>query len=89
MKPRPETRSHSRYALRRSRVARPDQTTAARAPNAEERAAAEAAGFEVDPVRSAVELLPPDLLTSPHYRIDPQVVTSGIFEPVRHHVGLR
>jgi len=52
-------------------------TTAARVPSAEERAAAEAAGFEVDPVRSAVELLPPDLLTSPHYRIDPQVVTSG------------
>jgi hypothetical protein len=46
-------------------------------PNAEERAAAEAAGFEVDPVRSAVELLPPDLLTSPHYRIDPRVVTYG------------
>jgi len=40
-------------------------------------APAEAAGFEVDPVRSAVELLPPDLLNSPHYRIDPQVVTSG------------
>jgi hypothetical protein len=51
--------------------------TVARMPNAEERAAAEAAGFEVDPVRSAAELLPPDLLTSPHYRIDPQVVTSG------------
>jgi hypothetical protein len=50
--------------------------TAARLPSAEERAAAEAAGFEVDPVRSAVELLPPDLLTSPHYRIEPQVVTS-------------
>jgi hypothetical protein len=50
---------------------------AARAPSAEERAAAEAAGFEVGPVRSAVELLPPGLLTSPHYRIEPLVVTSG------------
>ncbi len=50
---------------------------ATRAPSAEERAAAEAAGFEVDPVRSAVELLPPGLLTSPHYRIEPLVVTSG------------
>jgi hypothetical protein len=51
--------------------------TAAGVPSAEERAAAEAAGFEVDPVRSAVDLLPPDLLTGPHYRIEPQVVTSG------------
>ncbi len=50
---------------------------ATRAPSAEERAAAEAAGFEVGPVRSAVELLPPGLLTSPHYQIEPQVVTSG------------
>ena len=46
-------------------------------PSAEERAAAEASGFEVDPVRSAVELLPPHLLTGPRYRIEPQVVTSG------------
>jgi len=51
--------------------------TVARVPNAEERAATETAGFEVDPVRSAVELLPPNLLASPHYRINPQVVTSG------------
>jgi hypothetical protein len=50
---------------------------AARAPSAEERAAAEAAGFEVDPIRSAVELLPPSLLTGPHYRIEPLVITSG------------
>jgi hypothetical protein len=50
---------------------------AVRVPSAEERAAAEAAGFEADPVRSAVELLPPDLLTGPHYRIEPLVVTSG------------
>ena len=52
-------------------------TAVLRAPSAEERAAAEAAGFEVDPVRSAAELVPPDLLTGPHYRIEPQVVTSG------------
>jgi len=50
---------------------------AARVPSAEERAAAEAAGFEVDPVRSAVELLPPGLLTGAHYRIEPQVITYG------------
>jgi len=48
-----------------------------RAPNAEERAAAEAAGFEVDPVRPAAELLPPALLAGPHYRIEPEVVTTG------------
>jgi hypothetical protein len=54
-----------------------ESPTAARLPSAEERAAAEADGFEVDPVRSAFELLPPDLLTGPHYRIAPQVVTSG------------
>jgi len=48
-----------------------------RAPNAEERAAAQAAGFELDPVRSAAELLPPELLIGPHYRIDPQVVGDG------------
>ncbi len=48
-----------------------------RVQSVEERAAAKAAGFEVDPVRSAAELLPPDLLTGPHYRIEPQVVTAG------------
>jgi hypothetical protein len=52
-------------------------TAVLRAPSAEERTAAKAAGFEVDPVRSAAELVPPDLLTGPHYRIEPQVVTSG------------
>jgi hypothetical protein len=46
-------------------------------PSAEERAAAEAAGFELDPVRSAADLLPHELLTGPHYRIEPQVVTYG------------
>ncbi len=51
--------------------------TAVRVTSAEERTAAKAAGFEVDPVRPAVELLPPGLLTGPHYRIEPQVVTSG------------
>jgi len=46
-------------------------------PNAEQRAAAQADGFELDPVRSAAELLPLELLTGPHYRIEPQVVSSG------------
>jgi hypothetical protein len=50
--------------------------TAAQLPSTEERATAEVAGFEVDPIRPAIELLPPDLLTGPHYRIEPQVVTS-------------
>jgi hypothetical protein len=54
-----------------------ESATAPQLPTAEERSAAEAAGFEVDPVRSAAELLPPELLTDPHYRIEPQVVTSG------------
>jgi len=45
-------------------------------PSAEERAAAEASGFEVGPVRSAAGLLPADLLTGSHYRIEPQVITS-------------
>jgi hypothetical protein len=49
---------------------------AVQAPSAEQRAAAKAAGFEPDPVRPAVELLPAGLLTGPHYRIEPQVVTS-------------
>ncbi len=54
-----------------------ESTAVLRAPSSEERAAAEAAGFEVDPVRPAAELLPPSLLAGPHYRIEPQVVTAG------------
>jgi len=51
--------------------------TALQVPSADERAAAETAGFEVGSVRSAADLVPPDLLTGPHYRIEPRVVTSG------------
>ena len=51
--------------------------TALQVPSADELAAAETAGFEVDPVRTAADLVPPDLLTGPHYRIEPRVVTSG------------
>jgi hypothetical protein len=52
-------------------------TVAPHVPSPAERAAAEAAGFEADPVRSAAELLPPDLLQGAHHRVEPRVVTSG------------
>jgi len=56
---------------------------ASRAPSADEHAAAEAAGFEDAPVRSAAELLPPTLLADLHYRIEPQVVGAGFANTYR------
>jgi hypothetical protein len=44
---------------------------------AEERRAAEVAGFELPPVRNARDLLPPDLLEGPHYAVEDEVHTDG------------
>lgn len=46
-------------------------------PTAEERRAAEAAGFELPPVRDARDLLPPDLLEGPHHAVAEKVYTDG------------
>jgi len=46
-------------------------------PTAEERRAAEAAGFELPPVRDSRDLLPPDLLEGPHHAIEEAVYTDG------------
>jgi len=63
--------------------------TALQVPSADELAAAETAGFEVDPVRSAADLVPPDLLTGPHYRIASAGGHLWIRERVCRHLGLR
>ena len=49
--------------------------TAGSGPTDEEIAAAEAAGFEMNPPRRASELLPADLLSGPYHRVDEHVVT--------------
>ena len=46
-------------------------------PTPEEQRAAEAAGFEIPPVRNARDLLPPDLLEGPHYAVEEKVYTHG------------
>jgi hypothetical protein len=46
-------------------------------PTAEEQRAAEAAGFELPPVRDARDLLPPDLMEGPHHAVEEAVYTDG------------
>ena len=46
-------------------------------PTAEEQRAAEAAGFELPPLRDARDLLPPDLLEGPHHAVEEAVYTDG------------
>jgi hypothetical protein len=46
-------------------------------PTAEERRAAEAAGFELPPLRDARDLLPPNLLEGPHHAVEETVYTDG------------
>jgi hypothetical protein len=80
--PRPDdTRAHNPIALLLCAAVlagcASGSATGLQMPGAEERAAAETAGFEVDPIRSAADLVPPSLLTGAHYRIEPRVVTSG------------
>jgi hypothetical protein len=49
--------------------------TVSSGPTDEEIAAAEVGGFEINPPRRASDLLPANLLSGPHYRIDERVVT--------------
>jgi hypothetical protein len=56
-----------------SSTPRPEMTI----PTAAERRAAEAAGFELPPVRKASELLPPELLQGPYYTLGEKVYTDG------------
>jgi hypothetical protein len=46
-------------------------------PTAEQREAAARAGFELSPVRSAIDLVPADQLTGPNYQIDAEVMHDG------------